>query len=53
MKTLMITSVLFFIIQSKENCGDYYKFRVCKDTIEYTVFSTTPYSVGDSIIIRK
>jgi hypothetical protein len=49
MKTILFGSILFFVIQSKENCGSYYRYTACNDTLNYTVFSTTEYNINDTL----
>lgn len=49
MKTILFSSILFFVIQSKENCGSYYRYTACNDTLNYTVFSTTEYNINDTL----
>ena len=49
MKTILFSSILFFVIQSKENCGSYYRYTACNDTLKYTVFTTTEYNVNDTL----
>jgi hypothetical protein len=53
MKTILFSSILFFVIQSKENCGSYYKYTTGNDTLNYTVFSSTEYYVNDTLYLNK
>jgi hypothetical protein len=49
MKTILFGSILFFVIQSKENCGDYYKYTTSNDILNYTIFSSTEYNIKDTL----
>lgn len=53
MKTLIFSSVLFFIIQTKEDRGGYYKYTAYNDTLKYTVFSTTEYNIHDTLYFNN
>lgn len=52
MKTLVFSSIVFFIIQGKENKGDYYKYTAYNDTLKYTVYSTTNYNIHDTLFVK-
>jgi|694.fasta_scaffold24777_6 hypothetical protein len=53
MKTLLFSSILFCIIQTKEERVGYYKYTICNDTLNYTVFSNTEYNVNDTIYLKN
>jgi hypothetical protein len=53
MKTLIFSTVLFFIIQTKEKKDGYYKYNTCNDTLTYTVFSTVEYNVNDTLYLNN
>lgn len=53
MKTILISSIIFFVIQSKEYCGGYYRYSACNDTLNYTVFSTTEYNIQDTLYFNN
>jgi hypothetical protein len=53
MKTLIFSSVLFFIIQTKEYKNGYYKYTAYNDTLKYTVISTTEYNINDTLYFNN
>jgi hypothetical protein len=52
MKTIIIGTILYFVIQSKENCGGYYRYNGKNDSLEYTIFSSVEYNVSDTLYVN-
>ena len=53
MKTLLFTTIIFFIVQTKENCGDYYRYTALSSGQTYVICSNTNYDIKDTIYLKK